>query len=111
MAEEEHSGLGSMPGSTNERNSGAQSTYAQKYSSVRLRSAREVQVSSFIVIFIYSEQLQFCSRSIQYFPEIITTSKRLVDGAKMLNIPIFVTEQYPKGLGHTVPELGLEDVK
>ncbi|VDM74962.1 unnamed protein product [Strongylus vulgaris] len=33
------------------------------------------------------------------------------DGAKLLNIPIFVTEQYPKGLGHTVPELGLQDVK
>ena len=26
--------------------------------------------------------------------------------AEYLNIPIVVTEQYPKGLGHTVPELG-----
>jgi len=30
---------------------------------------------------------------------------RLVDGAKILNVPIAATEQYPKGLGPTVPKL------
>ena len=29
----------------------------------------------------------------------------LVDGAKLLNVPLITTEQYPKGIGHTVPEL------
>jgi nicotinamidase-related amidase len=29
----------------------------------------------------------------------------LVQGARTLGIPVVVTEQYPKGLGHTVPEL------
>jgi nicotinamidase-related amidase len=29
----------------------------------------------------------------------------LVQGAKILGIPTLVTEQYPKGLGHTVPEV------
>ena len=30
---------------------------------------------------------------------------RLVDGAKILGIPVQATEQYPKGIGPTVPEL------
>src|SRR5206468_2579566 len=29
----------------------------------------------------------------------------LLDGAKLLQIPMQITEQYPKGLGATVPEL------
>lgn len=29
----------------------------------------------------------------------------LVDGAKLLGVPVQATEQYPKGLGSTVPEL------
>ena len=29
----------------------------------------------------------------------------LVDGAKLLGVPVVTTEQYPKGIGHTVPEL------
>ena len=43
--------------------------------------------------------------NIKYFPEIITTSRRLIDAARILSIPTVVTEQYPKGLGHTVPLL------
>ncbi len=30
---------------------------------------------------------------------------RLIDGAKILGVPVIGTEQYPKGLGKTVPEL------
>ncbi|KJH48577.1 isochorismatase family protein [Dictyocaulus viviparus] len=51
------------------------------------------------------------SKSIQFFPGIAQTAKRLVDAARILELPIIVTEQYPKGLGHTVAELGLEDIK
>jgi nicotinamidase-related amidase len=29
----------------------------------------------------------------------------MVEGAKLLNLPILVTEQYPKGLGHTAAEI------
>src|SRR3982750_771508 len=29
----------------------------------------------------------------------------MVEGAKLLNVPIIVTEQYPKGLGHTADEI------
>jgi len=37
-----------------------------------------------------------------------TTIRFLVKAASLLRIPIVVTEQYPKGLGRTIPELGLE---
>lgn len=30
---------------------------------------------------------------------------RLIDGAKILGLPVLATEQYPKGLGPTTPEL------
>jgi len=29
----------------------------------------------------------------------------MVQGAKLLGLPILITEQYPKGLGHTAPEI------
>nr|XP_039256105.1 isochorismatase domain-containing protein 2-like [Styela clava] len=44
--------------------------------------------------------------NIVYYPEIISVSKRMFDLAKIMNIPTFVTEQYPKGLGPTVKDLG-----
>jgi hypothetical protein len=31
--------------------------------------------------------------------------RRLIDAAKLLDIPVSATEQYPKGLGHTVESL------
>ena len=31
--------------------------------------------------------------------------RRLIDGAKILSMPVIATEQYPKGLGATLPEL------
>ena len=40
------------------------------------------------------------------YPEIIETSKRLFEVAKILDMPIIVTEHYPRAFGHTVSELG-----
>ncbi len=37
--------------------------------------------------------------------QIIWNIRRLIDGASLLGLPIAATEQYPKGLGPTVPEL------
>lgn len=44
--------------------------------------------------------------------EFVANVKILVAAAARLGIPILVTEQYPKGLGHTLPELAalLKDV-
>ncbi len=46
--------------------------------------------------------------NISFFPEIVSNSRRIMEAAKILDIPILATEQYPKGLGKTVPELELE---
>jgi nicotinamidase-related amidase len=32
-------------------------------------------------------------------------SAALAEGARLLGVPTMITEQYPKGLGHTIPEL------
>ena len=36
---------------------------------------------------------------------IVWNVRRLIDGAKLLGLPVAATEQYPQGLGPTVPEL------
>jgi nicotinamidase-related amidase len=36
---------------------------------------------------------------------VLNRSRALLQGAKALGLPVVVTEQYPKGLGHTVPPL------
>jgi nicotinamidase-related amidase len=38
-------------------------------------------------------------------PRVVWNCRRLVDGAKILGLPVLATEQYPKGLGPTVAEL------
>ncbi|XP_055932190.1 isochorismatase domain-containing protein 2-like isoform X1 [Argiope bruennichi] len=47
--------------------------------------------------------------SIQYFPAIANVASRILKTSKILNMPVVVTEQNPKGLGHTVSEIGLAD--
>ena len=37
--------------------------------------------------------------------KVIENSLHLIEAAKILHIPILLTEQYPKGLGPTVPEI------
>jgi nicotinamidase-related amidase len=39
------------------------------------------------------------------FDEVVRNVATLVRGARILGVPTLVTEQYPKGLGHTVPEV------
>jgi len=44
-------------------------------------------------------------KSIYMFPHVVFTANSLIKVGKVLNIPLLVTEQYPKGLGKTVSEL------
>ncbi|XP_071104915.1 isochorismatase domain-containing protein 2-like [Haliotis cracherodii] len=49
--------------------------------------------------------------TIQYFPQIINVANRMLNAANTLDMPVVVTEQYPKGLGPTVPELDVTQHK
>jgi nicotinamidase-related amidase len=44
-------------------------------------------------------------KAIPVFDEVAGAAGVLVEGAKAIGIPVVATEQYPKGLGHTVPEV------
>ncbi len=39
------------------------------------------------------------------YQRIVWNIRRLIDGAKLLGLPVLATEQYPQGLGPTTPEL------
>jgi nicotinamidase-related amidase len=43
------------------------------------------------------------------FAHVAASCAKLVQAARVLHVPRIVSEQYPRGLGHTAPELGLED--
>jgi nicotinamidase-related amidase len=43
------------------------------------------------------------------FAGVAQACAKLVQAARILELPALVSEQYPKGLGHSVPELGLGD--
>jgi nicotinamidase-related amidase len=56
------------------------------------------------VLAIIDMQDAFRSK-IPHFAEIAGRIAIMVQGARLLGLPILVTEQYPKGLGHTAPEI------
>ncbi|XP_078511050.1 isochorismatase domain-containing protein 2 isoform X1 [Lissotriton helveticus] len=62
------------------------------------------------VLFLCDMQEKF-RHNIAYFPEVVSVAARMLQAAKVLDIPVIVTEQYPKGLGPTVPELGADGLK
>src|SRR6202020_114100 len=43
------------------------------------------------------------------FANVAESCRRLLAGARILGLPTLVSEQYPKGLGHSAPELQIED--
>ncbi len=45
------------------------------------------------------------------FADVADACAKLVRAARILDLPALVSEQYPKGLGHTAPEVGLEGEK
>lgn len=48
-------------------------------------------------------------RSYATFEAVARACSKLVQGARILEVPRIVSEQYPEGLGHTAPEVSLED--
>ena len=48
-------------------------------------------------------------RPYESFAGVAASCAKLLAGARILGVPALVSEQYPKGLGHSAPELGLQD--
>jgi len=59
------------------------------------------------VLFVCDIQEKF-RQNIAHFEAMTTNSARLVNAFTLLEAPIIATEQYPKGLGKSVAELGFE---
>lgn len=45
------------------------------------------------------------AKSTSHFDEVVEASSRLAQTANLLEMKTLITEQYPKGLGYTVPKL------
>ena len=43
---------------------------------------------------------------IRFFENMVDNTSRVLKAAEVVDLPVIITEQYPKGLGHTVAELG-----
>ena len=56
----------------------------------------------FLTIIDIQERL---AAAMQHKERVTTNTAHLIELAKMLSIPIIVTEQYPKGLGNTITEI------
>jgi len=58
-------------------------------------------------LFLCDMQVKF-RPNITKFEAVVQNSNKVLHAAQIMSVPTFATEQYPKGLGHTVPELELE---
>jgi len=56
------------------------------------------------ILLVCDIQESFRGRAVG-MPLVISTAKLMLDSSAILGIPSIVSEQYPKGLGSTVPEL------
>lgn len=62
------------------------------------------------ILFLCDMQEKLRDR-VLYFPQIVSMAARMLKVARILNVPVLLTEQYPQGLGPTVPELGAQGVR
>ncbi|XP_006150421.1 isochorismatase domain-containing protein 2 [Tupaia chinensis] len=61
------------------------------------------------ILFLCDMQEKF--RHVAYFPQIVAVAARMLKVARLLEMPVVLTEQYPQRLGPTVPELGAESLQ
>ncbi|XP_072937526.1 isochorismatase domain-containing protein 1-like isoform X2 [Epargyreus clarus] len=46
---------------------------------------------------------------IKHFGEVVRVANKMLEAAKAFKIPVYVSEQYPKGLGRTTKDIKVED--
>ncbi|KAF9779558.1 Isochorismatase hydrolase [Thelephora terrestris] len=61
------------------------------------------------VLLVCDIQVKFRD-AIYGFEEVVATTTKMLKIAKILEVPVIVSEQYPKGLGATVPELNVNEL-
>jgi nicotinamidase-related amidase len=69
----------------------------------RNRSASKLDPSRAALVVIDVQEA--FRKAIPVFDDVAVAAGVLVEGAKAIGIPVVATEQYPKGLGRTVPEV------
>ncbi|OBS66772.1 hypothetical protein A6R68_04664, partial [Neotoma lepida] len=62
------------------------------------------------ILFLCDMQEKLRDR-VLYFPQIVSMAARMLKVAQLLDVPVLLTEQYPQGLGPTVPELGAQGLR
>lgn len=62
------------------------------------------------ILFLCDMQEKLRDR-VLYFPQIVSMAARMLKVARILDVPVLLTEHYPQGLGPTVPELGAQGIK
>lgn len=62
------------------------------------------------VFFLCDMQERFCL-TVRFFEEVVTVANKLLRASKLLDIPLVVTEQYPRGLGPTYKTVEIAHAK
>ena len=75
-----------------------------KKSSSRIHTFFPPQINTSVIVFIDMQEKLLCAMP-ESMKNTITRQKILLESAKLLQVPVVVTEQYPKGLGYTIAEL------
>lgn len=67
-----------------------------------MKNAKARRDNAVLIVIDFQERLL---PAIKNGDEICATAAKLIKGANILGVPVLVTEQYPKGLGPTVPAI------
>ncbi|XP_038217665.1 isochorismatase domain-containing protein 1-like [Zerene cesonia] len=46
---------------------------------------------------------------VKHFGEVVRVANKMMEASKHFKIPVYISEQYPKGLGHTTKDINVED--
>ncbi|XP_037071703.1 isochorismatase domain-containing protein 1-like, partial [Pollicipes pollicipes] len=66
------------------------------------------QVTASSTVFLLCDVQEKFKPAIAHFNCVVQSCSKLITAGRILGVPLLVTEQYPKGLGKTVPELDVQ---